>query len=187
MNIEHKLGNGVSLVLGGARSGKSDFAESLVMRSGLTPVYLATARGGDDEMRERIERHIERRNLSVGCASGFDWETVEEPLAVADALRNCAFKGRAVLVDCLTLWISNLMEAGANVERETDDLVNILGSLPAPVIFVSNEVGLSIVPDNAMAREFRDLAGMVHQKIAARANHVYFVAAGLPLVLKSED
>ena len=183
MNIEHKLGNGVSLVLGGARSGKSDFAESLVKRSGLSPVYLATARGGDDEMRERIERHIERRNLSVGS----DWETVEEPLAVADALRNCAFKGRAVLVDCLTLWISNLMEAGANVERETDDLVNTLESLPAPVIFVSNEVGLSIVPDNAMAREFRDLAGMVHQKIAARANHVYFVAAGLPLVLKNED
>lgn len=182
VNNDYKLKPGVTFVLGGARSGKSNFAEMLVKNSGLKPVYLATARGSDEEMRERIEVHRERRDNSPGS----EWDTVEEPLAVGDALRNCTFDGRAVLVDCLTLWVSNLMVAEANVERETDSLIQILDELAAPVVFVSNEVGLGIVPDNAMAREFRDLAGMVHQKIAAKANNVYFVAAGLPLVMKSE-
>lgn len=180
---KHKLSPGITFVLGGARSGKSDFAEMLVKRSGLKPVYLATARSGDEEMRERIETHRERRDNFPGS----DWETVEEPLALVDALRNCAFDGHGVLVDCLTLWVTNLMVAEADVEREITNLVQSLDGLAAPVVFVSNEVGLGIVPDNAMAREFRDLAGMVHRKIAEKANEVFFVVAGLPLVMKREE
>ncbi|MCP4072260.1 MAG: bifunctional adenosylcobinamide kinase/adenosylcobinamide-phosphate guanylyltransferase [Hyphomicrobiales bacterium] len=179
----HKLTSGITLVLGGVRSGKSEFSENLIGDSELKPVYLATARGDDAEMRERIELHRERRDNSAGL----DWLTVEEPLALGDALKNCAFAGRAVLVDCLTLWITNLMVTGADVERETDNLVECLDRLSAPVIFVSNEVGMGIVPQNAMAREFRDLAGAAHRKIAVKADHVYFVAAGLPLVLKWQD
>ncbi|MCF6321543.1 MAG: bifunctional adenosylcobinamide kinase/adenosylcobinamide-phosphate guanylyltransferase [Rhizobiaceae bacterium] len=173
----------VSLLLGGARSGKSAFGENLVKISGLKPVYLATARGLDGEMVERIELHRARREASTGAK----WETVEEPLALADALQNCAYSGHMVLVDCLTLWVSNLMEAGANVEREAANLVQSLDGLQAPVVFVANEVGLGIVPDNALAREFRDLAGLVNQKIAARADEVFFIAAGLPLIMKSKD
>lgn len=179
----HKLVSGVTFVLGGARSGKSEFCENMLINSGLKPVYLATARGDDEEMSERIEIHRQRRIHAQANV----WQTVEEPLALADALRNCAFEGRAVLVDCLTLWITNLMVAGADVEREADHLVRGLETLAAPVLFVSNEVGMGIVPQNAMAREFRDLAGLVHQKIAAAADHVYFVAAGLPIVMKAED
>ncbi len=179
----HKLTSGITLVLGGARSGKSEFSENLILDSELKAVYLATARGDDVEMSERIEIHRSRRENSPGS----DWLTVEEPLALDDALRNCAFAGRAVLVDCLTLWITNLMVAGADVEREIEDLVESLDRLQAPVIFVSNEVGMGIVPQNAMAREFRDLAGTAHREIAAYADHVYFVAAGLPLVMKWQD
>ncbi len=179
----HKLISGVTFVLGGARSGKSEFCENMLIDSGLKPVYLATARGDDEEMVERIEIHRRRRIMSEANV----WQTVEEPLALADALKNCAFEGRAVLVDCLTLWVSNLMAVDADVEREANNLVQSLDRLAAPVIFVSNEVGMGIVPQNAMAREFRDLAGMVHQKIAAAADHVYFIAAGLPLVMKAED
>lgn len=179
----HKLVTGATLVLGGARSGKSEFSENLIKNSGLKPVYLATARGDDQEMRERIEIHRERRDSSPGP----DWLTVEEPLALSDALNNYAFAGRAVMVDCLTLWITNLMVADADVEREIVNLVQNLDHLAAPVVFVSNEVGMGIVPQNAMAREFRDLVGTAHQKISAKADHVYFVAAGLPLVMKWQD
>ncbi|MCP4183390.1 MAG: bifunctional adenosylcobinamide kinase/adenosylcobinamide-phosphate guanylyltransferase [Hyphomicrobiales bacterium] len=172
--------SGITLVLGGARSGKSEFSENLIINSGLNPVYLATARAGDQEMRERIDIHQQRRNNSAGP----DWLTVEEPLALGDALKNCAFRGRAVLVDCLTLWITNLMVAGADIEREVSNLVRNLHQLAAPVVIVSNEVGMGIVPENKMAREFIDLTGHAHQKIAEKADHVYFIAAGLPLALK---
>lgn len=147
------------------------------MASGLTPVYLATARPEDEEMSERIAIHRDRR--------GKAWETVEEPLALADALRQSAHPGRAILIDCATLWITNLMSAGADVMRETDALVAALAEIPVPVVIVSNETGLGIVPDNQMAREFRDIAGNVNQRLAAVADEVYFVAAGLPLALKS--
>ena len=179
----HRPVVGTTLVFGGTRSGKSEFAERLVYASGLKPVYLATARSDDDEMSERIEIHRQRRRNISGIA----WRTVEEPLALGDALRNCAFDGHCVMIDCLTLWISNLMVVGANVEREITDLAACLDQLRGPVVMVSNEVGMGIVPQNAMAREFRDLAGMVNQKIAGASNHVYFIAAGLPLVMKSEE
>ncbi len=167
----------VTLILGGARSGKSAFSERLVAARG-PAVYLATADPGDDEMAERIRRHKERR--------GDEWTTVEEPLELAGALRRHCGKVRPVLVDCLTLWLSNIMAAGRDVEKETEALSGALDGLPGPVVLVANEVGLGIVPDNALARAFRDHAGRLNQKVAAAADRVYFVAAGLPTVLKDE-
>ncbi|WP_075997185.1 bifunctional adenosylcobinamide kinase/adenosylcobinamide-phosphate guanylyltransferase [Salaquimonas pukyongi] len=167
-----------TLILGGARSGKSRVAEQQVLATGLTPFYLATGRALDEEMRERIDKHRERR--------GKAWETVEEPLALADAVLQTALPGRVLLVDCLTLWVTNLMMADADVLRECESLIAALDSIRAPVFFVSNEVGLGIVPEDAMARQFRDLAGTVNQQMARRCEMVWFVAAGLPLKLKPQ-
>jgi adenosylcobinamide kinase / adenosylcobinamide-phosphate guanylyltransferase len=166
----------VSLVLGGARSGKSRFAEQLLAGHAGRRVYLATAEPGDAEMRLRIREHQQRR--------GEGWCTVEAPLDIGLAI--AAANGEAVLVDCLTLWLSNLMAAGRNVETATRDLGDCLERVAGPVVFVSNEVGLGIVPDNALAREFRDRAGRLNQALAARANRVFFLAAGLPLTLKDQ-
>lgn len=171
-----KLNSGTTLVLGGACSGKSKFAEDLITNSDLKSIYIATGRSLDEEMEERIEKHRARR--------GTDWETIEEPLALADTLVQTNFKGRAILIDCLTLWTTNLMMAGANVERECNHLADTLLKIETPVVLVSNEVGLGIIPDNKMAREFRDHAGYVNQRIAKTANDAYFIAAGLPLKLK---
>ncbi len=166
----------LTFVLGGARSGKSTFAENLVLKSGLKPVYIATGRARDDEMENRIELHQERR--------GDKWKTVEEPLALADALAHEAIPGRMLLVDCLTLWITNLMMAEAKVEREIAGLIRYLKEAKAPIVMVSNEVGQGIVPLNKMAREFVDLSGKAHQEIAKASTNVYFVTAGLPQKLK---
>lgn len=171
-----RLGPGVTLILGGARSGKSTFAEELVVSSGLEALYLATGQSLDDEMKERIKRHRERR--------GAAWQTVEEPLALVDVLRSEAREGRAVLVDCLTLWVTNLMLAERDVAAEADALAGLLPTLGGCVVLVSNEVGLGIVPENAMARAFRDHAGLLHQRVASCARSVFFVAAGLPLKMK---
>jgi adenosylcobinamide kinase/adenosylcobinamide-phosphate guanylyltransferase len=167
----------LTLVLGGARSGKSRYAERLVLDSGLEPIYLATAEALDDEMRRRIEDHRARR--------GARWLTVEEPLALLDALRRACTPGRAVLVDCLTLWLSNLMGAGQDVPAETARLCEGLSELSGPVVMVSNEVGQGVVPDNAMARAFVDHAGRLHQAIAERADAVVLLTAGMPLSLKN--
>src|SRR5262245_2771558 len=168
----------VTLVLGGARSGKSRFAENLITAAPGPWVYLATGEAGDAEMAARIRHHRERR--------GKGWRTVEEPLDLAGALHRAAGEGTAILVDCLTLWISNLMAAGRDVAAEAKRLIAALPKLSTPVIFVSNEVGLGIVPDNALARAFRDEAGRVNQAVAAAAHRVYFIASGLPLVMKEE-
>lgn len=166
----------LTLVLGGARSGKSRFAEGLIAASPARRVYLATAEPGDGEMAARIRHHRQRR--------GDGWTTIEEPLDLARTLQAEATAGTAVLVDCLTLWLSNLLSAGRDPSGATRDLVERLPGLPGRVIFVSNEVGLGIVPDNALARAFRDHAGLLHQAVAAAADNVYFMAAGLPLSLK---
>lgn len=165
-----------TLILGGARSGKSAFAERLAAESGLAPVYLATGRPFDAEMEARIADHRARR--------GPAWRTVEAPLALLPALCEHAAAGRIVLVDCLTLWVTNLMMAGRDVDAEGTALAEGLAGLAGPAILVSNEVGLGIVPDNRMARDFRDHAGRLHQAVAARADTVHFIAAGLPLTLK---
>ena len=167
------------LVLGGARSGKSAYAEArtLALRQGAAKAsYLATAEAGDGEMRKRIAIHRARR---AGA-----WVTHEEPLDLPGAIAKLAKPGAPVLVDCLTLWLSNLMGAGADIAAETDRLCAALVRAKGPVVLVSNEVGLGIVPDNKLARQFRDDAGRLHQAVGAVASHVVFVAAGLPLFLK---
>ncbi|RFC64489.1 bifunctional adenosylcobinamide kinase/adenosylcobinamide-phosphate guanylyltransferase [Fulvimarina endophytica] len=168
----------IHLVLGGARSGKSAHAEALARESGLDRIYLATSQAFDAEMEERIRRHRDERAAD-------DWTTVEEPLDLPGALKIHASPGAIVLVDCLTLWVTNLMMAGRDVEADCRSLLRVLEEGPGgPVIFVSNEVGLGIVPDNAMARAFRDHAGRLNQLVASAANEVTFVAAGCPLILK---
>lgn len=169
-----------TLVLGGARAGKSAYAESLIaaaLAPGDTPIYIATAEAGDEEMRARIEEHRARR--------GERWATIEAPLDLAATLRRHVSANQPALVDCLTLWLANLLAARRDVARETERLVASLGRLGAPVVLVSNEVGLGIVPDNALARAFRDHAGRLNQAVAAAVPHVVMVAAGLPLVLKN--
>ena len=165
----------VTLVLGGARSGKSAYAESLVAGPGA--VYVATAEAIDDEMGERIARHRARRG-------GTGWTTVEAPLDLASALRAHAPEASGVLVDCLTVWLGNLMHAGRDIDREAGSLLESLAVPPGPVVLVANEVGLGVVPDNPMARAFRDHAGRLNQALAARADRVVLVTAGIPLVLK---
>lgn len=166
----------VTLVLGGARSGKSRFAEALVDRHPGRRSYLATAEILDGEMAERVKAHRARRDS--------DWKTVEEPLELARALKAETEQGAAVLVDCLTLWLGNLLGQERDAEMEIDGLIASVGQFGGPVVFVSNEVGLGIVPDNALARRFRDLAGTLHQRLAEKADRVVFVVAGLPMNLK---
>lgn len=167
----------VTLVLGGARSGKSLYAESLIESRG-QGFYLATATAGDDEMAARIDAHRARR--------GHLWQTVEEPLDLVGALRRHARADRPILVDCLTLWLNNLMEAGRDTTAETAALVAGLRDLPGAVVLVSNEVGGGIVPDNALARAFADATGSLNQAVAAAADRVVLVVAGIPVPLKSE-
>ena len=163
-------------VLGGARSGKSRFAESLVSDTGLERHYVATGQAWDDEMRERIAKHRADR--------GDLWQTHEEPIDLVEQLAAIDAEGRAVLVDCLTLWVTNLMMAERDVTAEFSALIQFLPKARSRLVLVSNEVGLGIVPENRMAREFRDHAGRLHQMVAAASAEVYFIAAGLPLKMK---
>ena len=169
-----------TLVLGGARSGKSAYAEGLIRAAAPIATYLATAEAGDGEMSERIAHH-----RAVRGAAG--WITIEEPLDLVGTLRRVTRTDRPVLVDCLTLWLSNLMHAERDIAAETAALAACCAGLAGPVVLVSNEVGQGIVPDNALARAFRDHAGRLHQAIAATADRVVFVTAGLPMVLKSTE
>ncbi|KIL97975.1 Adenosylcobinamide-phosphate guanylyltransferase [Paramagnetospirillum magnetotacticum MS-1] len=163
-----------TLVLGGARSGKSAYAESLF---GEAPaLYLATGQALDGEMAERIDHHRRRR--------GAGWSTLEEPLDLADALDNVMRPDRPVLVDCLTMWLSNLMHAGRDIDRCLDRLCEVLSAPNGPVVLVSNEVGMGLVPETSLGRAFRDHQGRVNQRVAAQCRRVVFVAAGLPLILK---
>ena len=167
-----------TLILGGARSGKSALAERLAVETKREVVYFATAQAHDDEMQARIEHHRSRRPAK--------WLSVEEPLALADALRLHAREDRCLLVDCLTRWLSNLLidPQPARFECERDALLDILPALPGELLLVSNEVSLGIVPMGALSRRFVDEAGRLHQAIAAQCERVLFVTAGLPIVLK---
>ena len=166
------------LILGGARSGKSRYAEGLI--AALPPpwnppwIYVATAEPGDEEMRARIAAHRARRGPS--------WQTVEAPQELAEAV--ILAQPAPVLVDCLTLWLSNLMLIDADIEAETVRLERALEAATAPVVLVSNEVGSGIVPEHPLGRSFRDLQGALNQRIAARADRVVLMVAGLPLAVK---
>jgi adenosylcobinamide kinase/adenosylcobinamide-phosphate guanylyltransferase len=161
-------------VLGGARSGKSRYAESLVTALPPPWLYVATAEAGDSEMVARIAAHQARR--------GPRWTTIETPRNVAETLGTHA--ATPTLVDCLTLWLSNVMLADADVDAEIEQLDEALARAAAPIVLVANEVGFGIVPDSALGRRFRDLQGLLNQRIAARADRVVLVVAGLPLTLK---
>jgi adenosylcobinamide kinase/adenosylcobinamide-phosphate guanylyltransferase len=168
------VGARLTLVLGGARSGKSRFAESLIMVLPPPWIYVATGQALDAEMAERIAAHRARR--------GAGWTTVDAPRDLAATL--AAHASTPVLVDCLTLWLSNLMMAEVAIEAEFDRLEHALSKATGPVVLVANEVGSGIVPDNALARRFRDLQGWLNQRIAAQADRVVLVVAGLPLFVK---
>lgn len=171
----------IYFILGGAKSGKTAFALALSEKHPEKRLYLATAEAWDDEMKDRIARHQAERGAS--------WETIEEPLDPAKAIRGAsAGDVSVILVDCLTLWLSNHLAGQGRAVEEiielTNDLIEAAAESDLPIIFVSNEVGQGIVPDNKLARTFRDLAGSVNQMVASKADEVYFVTAGIPTRLK---
>lgn len=167
----------LTIVIGGARSGKSRLAERLVSATGKPRVYLATAQGWDEDMQARIAQHRADR--------GPGWHTIEAPLDLCGALRGVPADA-CVLVDCATLWLSNHMLAGHDLAAEGTALLAALAACPAPVVLVTNEVGWSIVPENALARRFRDEQGRLNQRLAAEAGLVVGVMTGLPMVLKGQ-
>jgi adenosylcobinamide kinase/adenosylcobinamide-phosphate guanylyltransferase len=167
----------LTLVLGGARSGKSRYAEATVMATPAPWIYVATAEPFDDEMKARIAEHRGRR--------GGQWQTVEAPLDRAGAIAG-APPAATLLVDCLTLWLNNLIFKKRDIDTETGRLEAAIAARQAPAVLVSNEVGSGIVPENAEARRFRDLQGRLNQQIAARADRVVLLVAGLPLVVKGQ-
>lgn len=167
----------LSLVLGGSASGKSAFAEMLVVGTARPKSYLATAQAFDDEMRRKIAAHRDAR--------GPDWHTIEEPLAAADVLRSQPSEG-ILLLDCVTLWLTNVLLADRNVDAACADLIDGLRDCPCPAVVVSNEVGQGIVPDNALSRQFRAAQGQLNQQLAAKAGLVVMVTAGLPMTLKGQ-
>lgn len=166
----------LTLVLGGARSGKSRFAEDLVVAQPAPWLYVATAEARDVEMTDRIAQHVARR--------GAGWVTRDVPLKLAELIDATRGSGQPILIDCLTLWLSNVMLAELDTEAESARLVAALAGAGGPIVAVTNEVGLGIVPDNALARAFRDAQGRLNAAVAAAADHVVLMAAGLPLVLK---
>jgi len=174
--VKHARPGEVTLITGGARSGKSRLAEAIIAHESDSAIYIATAEVRDDEMAERIAEHRARR--------GDGWQTEEIPLNLVGGLTDLQAAQKPVLVDCLTLWLTNIMLAERNVDHEIDNLIAGLATTTAPLVLVSNETGLGIVPDNALARRFRDLSGIMNQRIAEAADNVLFVAAGLPLLLK---
>jgi len=168
----------LELILGGARSGKSRFAERLAADSGLAVTYIATSQPLDGEMTERIAHHRERRPAH--------WPLVEEPLQLARVLREQAAANRCLLVDCLTLWLTNLLmlDDAARLAEERDALLECLDGLPGRILLVSNETGLGVVPLGELTRRYVDEAGWLHQAVAERAQRVTFMVAGLPMTLK---
>lgn len=170
----------LELILGGARSGKSRLAERLATQSGLAVTYIATSQALDGEMSARIQHHRQRRPA--------DWGLVEEPLELARALRDNAAPGRCLLVDCLTLWLTNLLmlDDDTRLAMQRDAFLEVLAELPGRIILVSNETGLGVVPLGELTRRYVDEAGWLHQAVAERAERVVFTVAGLPMLLKGE-
>ncbi|WP_422343094.1 bifunctional adenosylcobinamide kinase/adenosylcobinamide-phosphate guanylyltransferase [Parasphingorhabdus sp.] len=176
MPIKSDRSGHIALVLGGTRSGKSSFAQNMAEESGNRLVYIATAEALDDEMSDRIAHHKQDR--------GSRWTTVEEPLDIAAVITAHSNQETTLLIDCLTIWLSNVMLAGQDVATAVDGLAQALSRASGSMILVSNEVGSGIVPESPLGRQFRDEAGWMNQRIAAAADDVALVTAGLPLWLK---
>ncbi len=176
MPIKSDRSGHITLVLGGTRSGKSSFAQHLAEESNRQLIYIATAEAFDDEMTDRISRHQQDR--------GAEWQTVEETLDLAAAITAHSSPKTTILVDCLTIWLSNVMLANQDIATALDALAQALANAPGLVILVSNEVGSGIVPESALGRQFRDEAGWMNQRVAAAADNVALITAGLPLWLK---
>ncbi len=168
----------LQLILGGARSGKSRLAEKLASDSGLNVIYIATSQPLDGEMNQRVALHRERRPA--------EWGLIEEPVELARVLRENAGEGRSLLVDCLTLWLTNLLmlDDPQRLAQEREALLDGLAELPGEIIFVSNETGLGVVPLGELTRRYVDEAGWLHQALAERCHRVVFTVAGLPMTLK---
>lgn len=169
----------ISLILGGARSGKSLYAENLAGKAGKKKIYLATAAIYDDEMQERIDKHRARRDGS--------WQTIEEPIEIAKIINPPTTNNQqptVILVDCLTLWLSNLLHLKMDVTQQIELLTKALKTTKSEVILVSSEVGMGIVPENQLARQFRDHAGIMNQHIAEEADKVVLIVAGIPMIIK---
>ena len=164
-----------TLILGGAASGKSAYAENIVRKSKKSKIYIATSQAWDDEMRQKIIDHQKQR--------GPNWRTIEEPVDMPSALASTT-EDDIVLIDCATMWLTNIMLGDYDLDKLTNGFMNAIFNCPAPVVIVSNETGLGIVPDNKLARDFRNKQGHLNQRLAALAEVVVFVAAGLPMVMK---
>lgn len=167
----------ITFLIGGARSGKSSFALARASEHAGKKVFIATAQAFDTEMKERIAKHREERNKG--------WDTVEEPFGIAETIKKISDKYEVIVIDCLTLWLSNLLLAEKDMEKEIDAFVSsVIAHKASHIFIVSNEVGMGIVPENKLARRFRDLAGHLNQKLAHIADEVYLVTAGIPLRIK---
>lgn len=167
----------IIFIIGGARSGKSSFALKEASTIPGKKAYIATAEALDSEMKVRIERHKKDR--------GNNWDTYEEPLKIAEIFREIKDKYNVIVIDCLTLWLSNLIHSNKDIEGEIESFCHLLSTVHCSLFIVSNEVGMGIVPDNEMAREFRDMTGVLNQKIAETADEVYLVTAGIPVKIKN--
>lgn len=166
----------IHFIIGGARSGKSSYAESLARKSGSDVIYIATAQAYDDEMQRRIQQH---KNQRPGA-----WVTVEEPIEISDVIRNESAVNNCLLIDCLTLWVTNLLSADKDITDYKYRLVDAIGRVKGDIILVSNETGMGVVPMGELTRRYCDEAGWLHQKIAALADQVVLMVAGIPVVIK---
>tara|TARA_Y100000588_G_C14236134_1_gene917384 strand:- start:590 stop:1144 length:555 start_codon:yes stop_codon:yes gene_type:complete len=170
----------ITLILGGSRSGKSSFGEQLALKGNAPPVYIFTAQALDNEMEHRIRIHQERRKDDT-------WQEMEAPLELAAAIEEWDTKSHVILVDCLSLWLSNVMAAERDINAEIKNIVERINNCSSELILISSEVGLGIVPENFLARSFRDYLGLLHQKIAAIADNVTMMVAGIPLIVKEKS
>lgn len=170
----------LTLVLGGARSGKSAYAEKLAAQTGNKVIYIATAQVHDASIEKRVALHRESRPS--------EWQTVESPLQLADTLQSLAAEGVTILVDCLTMWVTNLLcaEDKALLSQDIESVLSVLPELAGEIILVSNEVGLGVIPMGELTRDYVDTAGKLHQNIAAQADNVVMVVAGLPMAFKGQ-
>jgi len=169
----------ITFITGGARSGKSSFALKIASKRGRKKAFIATSEPIDEEMKNRILRHKKERPP--------DWTTFEEPIDISALINNIKRDYDSILIDCLTIWLSNIFHRGLNKDTTINGLISALREPPSDIYIVSNEIGMGIVPESPTTREFRDMAGRLNQMIASIADEVYLVVSGIPIKIKGED